>query len=125
MLKSEYIYNFPNRSKEQKLFADEFVRISQTIPNTFLSNSEYSIRTTFSNWMRCDFIAYQNNIYIIRFNRGAWIARNHPILWAIFDEIQLVISKIYIYNLWDFENKAIAKIMQQIDKMPKWIKYNS
>ena len=40
----------------------------------------YGIKRFFPNGMRCDLIFYKKSLNILRFNRGAWMVRENPVL---------------------------------------------
>jgi len=85
----------------------------------------YGIKRSFPNGMRCDLIFYKKSINILRFNRGAWMVRQEPVLWWLFDEVSEVIAKIQLNTIQDIENKAISGLIARIANAPGGIRYNA
>ena len=62
-------------------------KMIEAMRKCFLSYSDaqeeirhYGIKRFFPNGMRCDLIFYKKSLNILRFNRGAWMVRENPVL---------------------------------------------
>ena len=83
------------------------------------------IRRCFPNGMRCDFFFYKKSFGILRFNRGAYMVAQEPILWFAFDEVNKVIGKIKLREVGDIQQKAIPAIIARLPNYPKNVRYDA
>ncbi len=82
----------------------------------------YWYRRTFTNGQRVDLIDYRKkDIYIFRVGRGAWLVRQYPLLYGLFDEVLTVIAKLRITTITTLHEKHIIWLLELLDQAPAWI----
>lgn len=81
----------------------------------------------FPNGMRCyiNFRPCKNTkkpqYAVLWVSRGAWMVRQEPWIWPLFDEVKTVVGKIIIKDETTLQEKAIAALVEKIYHLPKGI----
>lgn len=81
----------------------------------------------FPNGMRCyinpwlNWCMSKNTQLMLWVSRGAWMVKQEPWIAWIFDEVKIVVGKIYIKDVDTIKEKAIYALVEKIYNLPKWI----
>ena len=85
----------------------------------------YGWRWTFDNGLRFDIIDYRKqDKVILRVGRWAWLVKQYPILYGMFDQVTKVIAKIEIHSMETLQEKGILGLLDLLDNTPKEPNYN-
>lgn len=107
-------------------YSFRFLTISQEIDELMLwfshtrEDTGYSYKRRFDNQMRFDLYETKWRI-ILRVWRGAWLARQYPLVYDWFDEVMKVLAKLEIDDAHMLQDKHIIWIFELLDQAPRGI----
>jgi hypothetical protein len=93
----------------------------QKFPHTVEIN-DYGYKRIFPNGMRCDLLCHQaKQPATLRISRGAWFVKQYPILLWVFDDVMIVIAKIYLSDVQTIDQKNLLWLFALMSNAPRWI----